>query len=86
MILENSDIKHLLPYIKMELIKEMKEERFLTYPEGMAKFLCDGEVSDRTKKRMYRLWTTKGFPRENVEGAKGVYLTELKQFQKKHRL
>lgn len=83
MIIEYDDIKPFIPRIKKELREELakeKEEKFLSYPRGMQEFLFN-EVTPQTYQRVYLLWNKRGFPRTNKPGLKGVWLSDLKNWQ-----
>lgn len=81
--LEYSDIKNVLPaiteHVRRELIAEMEKEDFIDYPKGLQMFLYK-RISPDTYQKVYRLWTQPTFPR--ILEPKGVYLKELKQWQK----
>lgn len=82
--LEHSDIKPLIPKLwaelKAELRHEMEKEVFLTYPKGMQKHLCDGEVSHKTYQRVRTMWNNPKFPRIDKDGIKGVRLSDLNNY------
>jgi len=66
--------------LKRELMKALEEERFITYPEGLQKHLCDGEVSRKTYQRVHKAWNNPDFPRMEKDGIKGTNLSRLNEF------
>lgn len=81
MILEFKDIERFIPVITEQVRKEFEEERFLSYPKGLQEFLY-GKVTDATYQKVYSLWNKKDFPRIDKGGVRGIYLSDLKQWQK----
>lgn len=82
--IEYSDIKELIPKIakeiKAELREELEQEVFIDYPKGLQMFLF--KRADRaTYQRVWELWKSDNFPRKNIGGIKGVYLSDLKDYE-----
>lgn len=70
------DIKPFIPVIAKDLRHLIEKEVFIRYPQGLANHY------GISRKSAYRIWTKKDFPRVEVGGVKGVYLSELKEFEK----
>jgi len=78
MILEYEDIKQFMPVLIKDLRESIDKEVFIKFPGGLMKHYG---VSRTT---VWKLWNKEGFPRVQVEGVKGVYLSELKEFERKN--
>lgn len=76
------DVEQLIPQLALAIERRIESNRFISYPTGMQKYLCDGEVSEKTYQRVRNLWNKPSFPRKGEGSIKGVYLSELKEYQK----
>lgn len=76
--IEYQDFKKHLPQIIADVRAAIEKDIFLSYPEGLQKHLCDGEVSEKTYQRVYKLWNDPRCPKRTIGKIKGVYLSELK--------
>jgi hypothetical protein len=86
MLLEFSDIAHLIPTIEEKIRERVEQDIFITYPEGLARrmnynyeILNDKEKRN-AKDRARKLWQQRKFPRTEKEGIRGVWLNELKRY------
>lgn len=85
MIIEYSDIKQFMPRLKMDIVKEVREEiekdTFIRYPKGLME-----HYGGMSKSAVWRLYTHRHFPRVEVMGVKGVYLSDLRKFESEVKL
>ena len=84
MLFEEKEIDQLSQLVKTRIFTELQQEqeRFITYPNGMQKFLCDGQTDKKYYRRVYKMWNNPKFPRVIKDGIKGVYLSELRNYLK----
>lgn len=92
MLLEAEDLKPYIPLIISEVRRELAEDRFLSYPDGLIAYLYGNEPgfedrisnpSDRTYYyRVNKLWSKPDFPRLDRNGVRGVSASDLKDYLK----